>query len=144
MELASLFKSSFAGRGIRRSGRPQRVLRASFDHPPQAEGSSSRIRSSRFLLFVLWISERIALEEKSMAQDFSKGPSSERNTGQGNQKLNFRCSDVGPKSCNWQVSGQSEDEILPKIEQHGREAHNLTMDENTRSKVRNAIRPQAA
>jgi predicted small metal-binding protein len=46
--------------------------------------------------------------------------------------------------CNWQVSGNSEAEILPKIEQHGRETHNLTMDENTRSKVRNAIRPQAA
>ena len=79
-----------------------------------------------------------------MAQDLSKGPSSERGTSQGNQKLNLRCSDVGPKSCNWQVSGKSEDEILPKIEQHGREAHNLTMDENTRSKVRSAIRPQAA
>jgi predicted small metal-binding protein len=46
--------------------------------------------------------------------------------------------------CNWKVSGNSEAEILPKIEQHGRETHNLTMDENTRSKVRNAIRPQAA
>jgi len=79
-----------------------------------------------------------------MAQDLSKGPSSERSTGQGNQKLNFRCSDVGPKTCNWQVSGNSEDEILPKIEQHGREAHNLTMDENTRSKIRSAIRRQAA
>ena len=79
-----------------------------------------------------------------MAQDFSKGPSSERNTAQGKQKLNFRCSDVGPKTCNWQVSGNSEDEILPKIEQHGREAHNLTMDENTRSKVRSAIQRQAA
>jgi predicted small metal-binding protein len=78
-----------------------------------------------------------------MAQDLSKGPSSERG-GQGNQKLNFRCSDVGPKSCNWQVSGNSEDEILPKIEQHGREAHNLSMDENTRSKVRSAIHRQAA
>jgi len=80
----------------------------------------------------------------NMAQDLSKGPSSERNPGQGNQKLNFRCSDVGPKTCNWQVSGNSEDEILPKIEQHGREAHNLSMDENTRSKVRSAIRRQAA
>ena len=83
-----------------------------------------------------------------MAQDFSKGPASERNlgernTGQANQNLNFRCSDVGPKSCNWQASGKSEDEILRKAEQHGREAHNLTMDDNIRSKVRNASRPQA-
>lgn len=78
-----------------------------------------------------------------MAQDLSKGPSSERNPTPGNQKLNFRCADVGV-SCNWQVSGNSEDEIFPKIEQHGRDAHNLTMDENTRSKVRGAIRRQAA
>jgi predicted small metal-binding protein len=38
----------------------------------------------------------------------------------GNQKLNFRCSDDGPKNCDWQVSGNSEEEIMPKIEQHGR------------------------
>ena len=79
-----------------------------------------------------------------MPQDVPKGPSSERNTGQGNQKLTFRCSDVGPKNCNWQASGNSEQELFSKIEQHGKEAHNLTMDENTRSKVRNAIRTQAA
>jgi len=84
------------------------------------------------------------MEENHMPQDMSKGPASERNTGQANQNLNFQCSDVGPKTCDWQVSGRSEEEILPKIEQHGREAHNLTMDENTRSKVRNAIRRQAA
>ena len=78
-----------------------------------------------------------------MPQDVSKGPASEPNRGQGNQKLNLRCSDLGV-NCNWQVSGNNEAEILPKIEQHGREAHNLTMDENTRSKVRKAIRPQAA
>jgi len=79
-----------------------------------------------------------------MAQDLSKAPSSERSTGQENQKLKFRCSDVGPKTCNWQVSGNSEDEILPKIEQHGREEHNLSMDESARSKVRSAIQRQAA
>jgi predicted small metal-binding protein len=79
-----------------------------------------------------------------MAQDLSKPPSSERNPSSGSDNVNFRCSDVGPKNCNWQVSGKSEQEILPKIEQHGREAHNLTMDESTRSKVRSAIQHQAA
>lgn len=79
-----------------------------------------------------------------MAQDVSKGPSSERNTGQGNQKLSFRCADVGAKDCTWQTSGNSESEILSKAEQHARQAHNMTMDENTRNKVRSAIRPQAA
>jgi predicted small metal-binding protein len=63
----------------------------------------------------------------------------------GNQeKLNFRCADVGPKNCDWQVSGNSEEEIMPKIEQHGREKHNMTIDENTKRKVRSAIQRKAA
>jgi predicted small metal-binding protein len=63
---------------------------------------------------------------------------------QGQGKMNFRCSDVGPKTCDWQVSGNSEQEIMPKIEQHGREKHNLTMDNETRNKVRSAIQRKAA
>jgi predicted small metal-binding protein len=59
-------------------------------------------------------------------------------------KVNFRCSDVGPKHCEWQISGNSEEEIMPKIEQHGREKHDLAMGNETRSKVRNAIHQQAA
>lgn len=59
-------------------------------------------------------------------------------------KVNFRCADVGPKNCDWQVSGNSEDEIMPKIEQHGREKHNMTVDEDTKRKVRGAIHRQAA
>lgn len=80
-----------------------------------------------------------------MPQDMSKGPQSERNPGQPqNQNLTFRCADVGQNSCNWQASGKSEDELLPKIEQHAREVHHMNMDENARSKVRGAIRRQAA
>jgi len=60
------------------------------------------------------------------------------------KKLNFRCSEVGPKNCDWQVSGNSEEEIMPKIEQHGREKHNMTIDEDTKRKVRGAIHRQAA
>lgn len=62
----------------------------------------------------------------------------------GNQKFNFRCSDVGPKICDWQVSGNSEAEIMPKIEQHGREKHNMKIDDETRKKVHNAIHTKAA
>jgi predicted small metal-binding protein len=79
-----------------------------------------------------------------MPQDLSKGPSSERNTGQGSQKLSFRCSDVGQGNCNWQASGNNENEVLAKVEQHAREVHHMNMDENTRSKVREAIHRQAA
>jgi predicted small metal-binding protein len=59
-------------------------------------------------------------------------------------KLNFKCSDVGPKSCDWQVSGNSEQEIMPKIEEHGRTVHNMKVDDSVRDKVRGAIYRQAA
>ena len=59
-------------------------------------------------------------------------------------KVNFKCSDVGPKNCDWQVSGNSEQEIMPKIEQHGREKHGLEIDDYTRNRVRDAINRQAA
>ena len=63
---------------------------------------------------------------------------------QGNQKLSFRCSDVGPKNCDWQITANSEAEIMPKIEQHGREKHNMKIDDETRKKVHNAIQRKAA
>ena len=60
------------------------------------------------------------------------------------ERVHFRCSDVGPKECNWQVSGNTEQEIMPKIEQHGREKHNLKTDESMRNRLRNAIKREAA
>jgi predicted small metal-binding protein len=64
--------------------------------------------------------------------------------GNKSEKLNFRCSDVGPKDCNWQVSGNSEEEIMPKIEQHGRQDHGMMIDDQTRNKVRSSIQRMAA
>jgi len=58
--------------------------------------------------------------------------------------LKFRCADVH-QGCPWETSGSSEDEMMPRIEQHGREAHNLqTLDHETRNKVRRSIRRAAA
>jgi predicted small metal-binding protein len=59
-------------------------------------------------------------------------------------KMNFRCADVGPKNCDWQVTGKSEAEMMPIIEQHGREKHNMTIDDETRRKVRSAIHTKTA
>ena len=57
----------------------------------------------------------------------------------------FHCADVGPMSCNWTVTGNSEEEMMPEIERHGREAHGMTnIDEKMRSRVRDAIRDRAA
>ena len=54
--------------------------------------------------------------------------------------LNFRCADMGHKECKWQTSGRSEDEILRKVEQHGREKHGIDMDDNMRGLARGVIR----
>jgi predicted small metal-binding protein len=71
-----------------------------------------------------------------------KGAAGEREEG-GN--VSFRCADVGHAECPWQVSGRNAEELLPKIEQHGREKHGIkTFDNQTREKVRGAIRERAA
>lgn len=57
----------------------------------------------------------------------------------------FRCADVADPNCRWEVSGKNEAEIMPQIERHGREQHNISnFDENTRNRVRNAIRTREA
>jgi predicted small metal-binding protein len=71
-----------------------------------------------------------------------KGAAGEKEEG-GN--VSFRCADVGHPECPWQVSGRNAEELLPKIEQHGREKHGIkTFDNQTREKVRGAIRERAA
>jgi predicted small metal-binding protein len=76
-----------------------------------------------------------------MAQEKSSHTSGQSSQGQ----RHFRCSDLGHKECNWEVSGRSEDEILPKIEQHGRERHNVqNFDNEARTRVRHVIRDRAA
>ncbi len=65
----------------------------------------------------------------------------------GTHKLSFQCSDIGQRNdCDWQVSGTSEEDLMPKIEEHGREKHNLAngFDEDGRKKVRSVIRLLAA
>ena len=63
----------------------------------------------------------------------------------GGDQRTFRCADAGFPDCRWEVSGRSEEELMPKIEQHGREKHGLSqLDDNTRNKVREAIRTRAA
>ena len=59
-------------------------------------------------------------------------------------KMSFRCSDIGANNCDWQVSGNSEEDILPKVEQHAREKHHMTLDDDTRRRVRSAIQRRAA
>lgn len=55
----------------------------------------------------------------------------------------FHCKDVG-YDCEWQLSGNNEDEMLPQIEQHAAEVHNLThFKAQAEQHVREAIRRNA-
>ena len=64
--------------------------------------------------------------------------------GGGNLKT-FRCADVGNADCRWEVSGRTADELMPQIERHGREAHNIqNIDDNLRRKIRDNIRERQA
>jgi predicted small metal-binding protein len=75
-----------------------------------------------------------------MAMENQRNPG---NTGQSSGDVRFRCSDVG-QNCPWEVRGHNEAEIMPKIEQHGREKHNIAQfDSETRDRVRGAIRRAA-
>jgi predicted small metal-binding protein len=40
-------------------------------------------------------------------------------------KKHFACKDVGYE-CSWELDGDSEDQMLPTIEKHAAEVHNLT------------------
>ena len=44
---------------------------------------------------------------------------------QSDGKKHFHCKDVGYE-CDWQLEGDSEDQMLPVIEKHAAEVHNLT------------------
>lgn len=52
----------------------------------------------------------------------------------------FHCKDVG-YDCEWRLEGTSEDQMLPIIEQHAAEVHNLThFKQEAEQHVREAIR----
>jgi predicted small metal-binding protein len=59
-------------------------------------------------------------------------------------KLVFVCSDVDLKDCGWQTSGNTEEEVIHKVEAHLRETHGLGFDCATQVLIRRAIRRQAA
>ncbi len=56
------------------------------------------------------------------------------------EKKLFHCKDVGYE-CEWQTEGTSEEEMLPIIEKHAAEVHNLThFKAEAAEHVREAIR----
>jgi predicted small metal-binding protein len=66
--------------------------------------------------------------------------SDERSEG----RVRFTCSDVVAKNCDWQASGNSEEELMFLIKQHSREKHGLELDDETLNGVHHAIHKEAA
>ena len=59
---------------------------------------------------------------------------------QNDGKKLFHCKDVGYE-CDWQLTGDSEDQMLPIIEDHAAKVHNLThFKDEAVEHVREAIR----
>ena len=38
----------------------------------------------------------------------------------------FKCADLGNKTCSWQGSGDTMEELMTKTEQHAKEAHGMS------------------
>jgi predicted small metal-binding protein len=59
-------------------------------------------------------------------------------------KYSFNCGDV-MKGCSWQATANSKEELMEKVEEHGRRDHHITnIDPQTQQKVEGAIHRQAA
>jgi predicted small metal-binding protein len=56
----------------------------------------------------------------------------------------FRCVDLGRLECNWSLTGENAEQMLPEIERHGRAEHNNEMDENIRNRILDAIHRRSA
>jgi predicted small metal-binding protein len=66
--------------------------------------------------------------------------SAERGAPDKQNIVTFKCSEIHP-NCNWQVTGQSENELRPQIEQHAREHHDLReMGEDLWTRVKRTMR----
>ncbi|AXC10592.1 hypothetical protein ACPOL_1244 [Acidisarcina polymorpha] len=58
-------------------------------------------------------------------------------------KKEFRCADVGYTECGWKLEGNSEEEMVPTIQDHAAKVHHLELKEEAVQHVRQAIRDVA-
>ena len=57
----------------------------------------------------------------------------------------FRCAEAGDPDCNWETSGETDDEIVRRAEEHWRREHGMgDWTEAMRSKAREAIKHRQA
>jgi predicted small metal-binding protein len=84
--------------------------------------------------------------QRSEASISGSNPTADRPGREGaGAERTFRCADVGNADCRWEAKGRTEDELMPQIDRHAREAHGMSkIDDHMRSKIKDAIRDRAA
>ncbi len=81
----------------------------------------------------------IVMENKSRQDELRDNPNNRMG------KKSFSCRDAGQTACNWSVVAENEGDVMRQVEQHARDAHGINnFDDNTRNRVRDAIRDRAA
>jgi predicted small metal-binding protein len=51
----------------------------------------------------------------------------------------LRCDEAGFRECNWEFLGESDEEVLRKAREHGKQMHNAELDDATlRPKIHSA------
>ena len=79
------------------------------------------------------------LSRRTSASSFSM------NTSHGGTDHTFRCADAGNGDCRWETSAGTEDEIMQRVEEHGRRDHGMAdWTEAIRKRVKDAIRRREA
>jgi predicted small metal-binding protein len=80
-------------------------------------------------------------QRKNNVHEFPTRRETKQDRSQG--RYSFACSDVGYK-CDWRADAATEDELMHKVEEHGREAHNFQqLSDQKRFKLRNNIQRAA-
>jgi predicted small metal-binding protein len=57
--------------------------------------------------------------------------------------LQFRCANVGYPECPWHLEGNSEEEMMPQIEDHALHVHHLELKDQAIDNVRASIHETA-
>ncbi len=53
----------------------------------------------------------------------------------------FKCTEAGATGCRWKARGSSEEEVMAKVDDHARKAHNVQIPTETiRTYLRSTIR----
>ena len=87
-------------------------------------------------------------QRESSQHDLSRRTSASShsmNVDQSSASHSFRCADMGHANCRWEASGDSEEEVMRQVEEHGRKDHGMSdWSEAMRRKVRDNIHRREA